>query len=353
MPTIFHKHLSRRGFLKESLLLAGCGLLTMNKQKRALWAFNAYPAEEANSALIRILADDVPLYQDTNRSSPILHTYQFNDVLEINQIVLGENNNPINRKWYEIAESGFVQATSAQPVQKITNEIKTAINIRGELAQVSVPFITAFPAKQNRQKNEQFFYYGSTHWVYDTVTDQDGQVYYKLKEDHWEDVYFVLAKHMHVFSDSELSPIHAEVPLEEKKIEVDLRGQILIAYEYGKPVLFSPMSSGALNAQPERATPPGEYVIQYKRPSRHMLHSERFWMNDVELFGVPWVSYFTDSGIAFHGTYWHNDFGIPHSHGCVNLPIPAARWIYLWSQPVVPPLEHTYVSKYGTQVLVY
>jgi lipoprotein-anchoring transpeptidase ErfK/SrfK len=55
-----------------------------------------------------------------------------------------------------------------------------------------------------------------------------------------------------------------------------------------------------------------------------------------DLPGVPWVSYLTDSGISFHGTYWHNDFGKPRSHGCINLPTPSARWVYLWTRPTYP-----------------
>jgi lipoprotein-anchoring transpeptidase ErfK/SrfK len=58
-----------------------------------------------------------------------------------------------------------------------------------------------------------------------------------------------------------------------------------------------------------------------------------------ELPGVPWVSFFHITGVALHGTYWHNDFGKPRSHGCINLSPQAARWIYRWTQPAVPPEE--------------
>ncbi len=44
-----------------------------------------------------------------------------------------------------------------------------------------------------------------------------------------------------------------------------------------------------------------------------------------DLPGVPWVSYFTSDGIALHGAYWHIDFGVPHSHGCVNMTPEAAN----------------------------
>ena len=53
-----------------------------------------------------------------------------------------------------------------------------------------------------------------------------------------------------------------------------------------------------------------------------------------DLPGVPWNTFFESSGMAIHGTYWHNDFGIPRSHGCLNVPIDAARWIYRWVYPI-------------------
>jgi lipoprotein-anchoring transpeptidase ErfK/SrfK len=49
--------------------------------------------------------------------------------------------------------------------------------------------------------------------------------------------------------------------------------------------------------------------------------------------GVPWVTYFTDTGAAVHGAHWHNNFGIPRSHGCINVTPDAAKWVYRWSQP--------------------
>ena len=57
-----------------------------------------------------------------------------------------------------------------------------------------------------------------------------------------------------------------------------------------------------------------------------------------ELPGVPWVSYFTGNGVAFHGTYWHDNFGSPTSHGCLNMRN-AGR-------PMDLPLEHA--SRHGS-----
>ncbi len=57
----------------------------------------------------------------------------------------------------------------------------------------------------------------------------------------------------------------------------------------------------------------------------------------VEVFdlpGIPWNVFFDLSGTAIHGTYWHNDFGVRRSHGCVNVSCEAARWIYRWVYPI-------------------
>jgi lipoprotein-anchoring transpeptidase ErfK/SrfK len=53
-----------------------------------------------------------------------------------------------------------------------------------------------------------------------------------------------------------------------------------------------------------------------------------------ELPGVPWTSFFTSSGHAIHGTYWHQNYGTPMSRGCVNVPTEIAKWIFRWTTPV-------------------
>ena len=72
--------------------------------------------------------------------------------------------------------------------------------------------------------------------------------------------------------------------------------------------------------------------------------------NTYHLPGVPWVSFFTGSGVALHGTYWHNDYGIPHSHGCINMTPQAAKWLYRWTLPSVPPEKLLVYGYVGTKV---
>jgi lipoprotein-anchoring transpeptidase ErfK/SrfK len=44
---------------------------------------------------------------------------------------------------------------------------------------------------------------------------------------------------------------------------------------------------------------------------------------------VPWTMFF-DEGRALHGAYWHDEFGYRHSHGCINLSLTDAHWLYRW-----------------------
>jgi len=64
------------------------------------------------------------------------------------------------------------------------------------------------------------------------------------------------------------------------------------------------------------------------------------------------VSYITKSGVSFHGTYWHNDFGTPRSHGCINLTPQAAKWVLRWTSPAISPWNQLVLKDYGTSVNV-
>jgi lipoprotein-anchoring transpeptidase ErfK/SrfK len=68
---------------------------------------------------------------------------------------------------------------------------------------------------------------------------------------------------------------------------------------------------------------------------------------------VPWVLYITKSGISFHGTYWHNDYGHPRSHGCINLTPQASKWLYRWTMPAVKPGKQFAYEEFGTAVHIF
>jgi lipoprotein-anchoring transpeptidase ErfK/SrfK len=123
----------------------------------------------------------------------------------------------------------------------------------------------------------------------------------------------------------------------------------MIAYEFDEPVFMARVASGALFSNGDYTTPLGRHTTFHKRSSRHMARGN-LAANGYDLPGVPWNSYITEDGIAFHGTYWHNNFGHPRSHGCINLTPQAAKWVYLWTIPTVPPNEPGIYELTGTVV---
>jgi lipoprotein-anchoring transpeptidase ErfK/SrfK len=109
-----------------------------------------------------------------------------------------------------------------------------------------------------------------------------------------------------------------------KSIVVSISQQLLIAYKSDEVALSSYVSTGKAGFD----TPLGSYAILSKLPSQTMegvVGGEYYNVPD-----VPSVMYFTNSGHALHGTYWHSNFGTPMSHGCVNLPMDVATWLYQW-----------------------
>ena len=110
-----------------------------------------------------------------------------------------------------------------------------------------------------------------------------------------------------------------------KQIVVDLSDQRVYAYENGQLVRNVLVSTGMWGTP----TVIGDYNIYLKYDSQLMTGPGYY------LPGVPWVMYFY-KGYSLHGTYWHNNFGTPMSHGCVNMPTPEALWLFNWAPMGTP-----------------
>jgi hypothetical protein len=191
-------------------------------------------------------------------------------------------------------------------------------------------------------------YYQTTYWAV-SMEERGGLLWYRLHDDRYGRYSYGLVDHMRIVPPEEMTPLSPEVPDAEKSLLVDLSAQTVIAFEGETAVMATRASTGA----PGTVTPNGNFHTYYKRSTRHMANGDLAGEGDFDLPGVPWVSFMTDNGISFHGTYWHNDFGIPHSHGCVNLPSPVAKWIYRWTTPSVPvETRYKYLPGQGTQVKV-
>jgi lipoprotein-anchoring transpeptidase ErfK/SrfK len=122
--------------------------------------------------------------------------------------------------------------------------------------------------------------------------------------------------------------VKGEVVTTEKRIVVNLSEEMLYAYDGDVLFMQEPISTG-LNITP---TPLGTFTVYAMTPSRYMQGPLPGVSDQVyDLPGVPWNLYFTTDGAVIHGAYWHNKFGQPWSHGCVNLPPDKAKELYLWS----------------------
>jgi hypothetical protein len=252
------------------------------------------------------------------------------------------------------------------------NEPEKWVPEAGRLGEVTVPYTTAY--QLNRHEGwlpwrGSRLYYSSTHWITDVDQGPDGQPWYKIvNELSNSEVYFVPAGHIRLFRPEEYAPIAVDVPPEKKRIVVSLREQMLRAFEGEQLVLEARISSGIPNSRFltkedfPTATPPGKHVIYSKMPSKHMGSvaggEEIEASGGFTLPGVPWTSFFlSPGGYALHGTYWHNNFGLQMSHGCVNMRNEDALWIFRWTTPVFDPFKiessrNWEVTGHGTPVIV-
>ena len=102
-----------------------------------------------------------------------------------------------------------------------------------------------------------------------------------------------------------------------RQVVVDLTKQRVYAYENGNLLRDVVVSTGL----PATPTVTGHYKV-YRKYTAQTMSGPGYYLP-----GVPYVMYFYQ-GYALHGTYWHNNFGQPMSHGCVNLPTPEAEWFF-------------------------
>ena len=139
---------------------------------------------------------------------------------------------------------------------------------------------------------------------------------------------------------------------QEKWIDVNLRRQTLVAFEGTTPVFATLISSG----RNEHETPPGTFRIREKHIAATMDgDSDTATDGPYSIEDVPYIEYF-NAGYAFHGAFWHGQFGSVKSHGCVNLAPWDARALFGWSDPQLPDGWHAVYAtkeKPGTRVIVH
>lgn len=183
-------------------------------------------------------------------------------------------------------------------------------------------------------KKVQVLRIGAMVQVDKEVKGEDGRLWYRIKQDaplrfpgRAKGSWFIAADYVKWVQVPEEPKVSTLTDV-GKRIVIDLSEQKLYAYEGDKLIMETFVSTG-LKGTP---TPKGEFKILSKKPSRYMQGPLPGMTDYYDLPGVPWTMYFTWTGAAIHGAYWHDDFGHRHSHGCVNLPIDQSELIYIWAR---------------------
>jgi lipoprotein-anchoring transpeptidase ErfK/SrfK len=333
---------SRRDFLK----LTGYGLIGAFLPNLPL---NFPRADDFYNVQARVIDRTVWSYDAPNLKAKRKKLYWHDLIVPLQNSTIGEDETAYNRIWYEATEGGYIYSGGVQPVHTILN-VPQSIPLKGALGEISVPYTDAFESLEPTATLVYRLYYETVHWVTaSAVNKADGSKWYVLLDDKFKTNYYIRAEHVRLITTEELTPLSPEIPNADKRIEVRLNDQMVLAYEKDNLVYAVRVSTGSRLNSRRYSTPNGEFITYHKRPTRHMATGD-IASNGFDLPGVPWVLYITEKGISFHGTYWHNDYGRPRSHGCINMTPQAAKWLFRWTMPVVP-IEKEYVYGFtGTRV---
>lgn len=141
----------------------------------------------------------------------------------------------------------------------------------------------------------------------------------------------------------------------DKHIYVDLSKQHLYAYEGNTLIYDMLVSSGKWYP-----TPTGDFRIWIKLKYTRMTGGNKAIGTFYDLPNVPYTMFFYNDkypkaiGYGLHGAYWHNNFGHPMSHGCVNLSIADSETLYNWADPATTGnTTKTTADNQGTPVTIY
>ncbi|HDQ74081.1 MAG TPA: hypothetical protein ENN19_18600 [Chloroflexi bacterium] len=249
------------------------------------------------------------------------------EIIPLHAAISGKPPWPGNPIWYQ-TDDGFIHSGYVQPVENDPqSEIVSEVAEPGFWSQVCVPIAEA-RWRPDSARVRYKLYYGTVYRVIGATEDDEGNWWYQLKDGiTYAPGPYVPTWSVRRIPPEEMAPISPGHP--DKWIEINLSNQRLTCFEGQGPVFITRISSGAGGT-----TPRGEYRVLYKRHTRRMVGGAE---NDrYDLPGVAFPVYYTWSAIAIHGTYWHNDFVRPHSHGCINVSNQAAQWIFRWTDPIVP-----------------
>jgi len=352
--------ISRKEFLKASAIAAGAVVLPRDFISLKLGDF------PTSKKLGRIAVGMVDIRQKPDYNAPPIGRYYEDTVVPWLREVIGPWPWRNNQRWVE-TEDGYIWLPNVQPVSNEPNQPLVSIpeGQDGMWVEVTVPWVNAIfenptPKStwwtwQEERNLPPRFYYSQILWVDAIETDFGGNILYRINERYGNpgDLLWAPAEAFRMITETEVAPISPD--MEDKQIVIDVAPsrQTLSCFEGGREVYFCRIASGKPPVTtPLSASDSAGFNIWRKLHSIHMAGgtNEAGWM----IPGIGWTCLFQGTGVAIHSTFWHNNFGEPSSHGCVNAAPEDAKWIYRWANPVIPFQEGdiTVSGKIGTPVKV-
>jgi len=373
------KKLSRRDFLK----LAGLGLGAM-----ALAPYQQFRLENfstpkrlpdfPNSPIIgRVVDRGINLRsRPTNTAgSTVIRELEADTLVEWQREVVGTVIGGLYNQRYVETPEGYIYGSVLQPTRNLPNTPITEIPAgkNGFWAEVTVPYVDLahegnMVSPWLRDHIDYNFpprlYYGQVVWM-DKIRTQNGFVEYRWNEDAngrgygygpYGEFYWGDGAGFKVLTEADVATISPDVDPKEKTMLLNLGIQTLACYEGSREVYFCRVSSGRIHdpvtglVTDTYATPTGTLLTHWKIMSKNMTAGSE--ASGYSTPAVPWCTYI-QGGVAIHGAHWHNAYGDPRSHGCVNVAPEDAKWIFRWSTPYVSldaGEERRNLPEYGTIV---
>ena len=349
--------LSRRDFLRISALALGGMAMSSGKIGRSLvdsfpFAQDDIPVFPENETLGRMCVGqpgaNVSIKSEPYWDATDVGTAYFDDVFTWRQEVMAKSIDPyrINQRWVE-TDQGYIYAEYLQKVWHQPQEVLTEIpltdaNERGMWVEITTPITNIVLTRDKasyqywvRETIRPRLYYSQVFWAVDVRTDPTtGKQQYLLMQRYnaYPDTYWVDASICRRITPEEVAPIHPDAV--NKHIIVNLIYQTLSCLEDGKEVFFTSVTTGGYNEEEAKwITPVGNHTIWRKTLSTHMSGNIT---GGYDIPGIPWTTLFDNNGAAIHSTFWHNFYGTPRSHGCVNARPEDAKWVWRWTEPAVP-----------------
>jgi hypothetical protein len=225
--------------------------------------------------------------------------------------------------WYQVQSRGWVQGTGlriAPSERKVSEPDVLAPPLALPAGWVTSPSVNLRASPGITQDNPPVGRLRQGQAVAILGSQAIGSaVWHRIGNDRWVDGTWV----------SIAAPVHIPTSIgpAERWLAINLNSQTAVAYEGDRPVYAALASTGL----PGMSTPRGLYHTERQVPTGRISGGNPTLGNYYDLEDVPWIIYFY-GGYAVLGAYWHNGFGQPRSHGCVNLSPYDAWWIYRWGQ---------------------